>query len=194
MNRYVVLLLSVVVLAGGLIGLVALRPVEPAVVPPPILTTTAREPIAMKPIIAPPPADPRTPAPAASPGKDSPPTIANADEALEQVKRLAATFDEAYVPELGAYLSHQSKQVRRVARDALVLIGDASAVPYLQAAAAEVAKLPDTVAEAAVLREAAALLSAPRPPDDFKMPKQPLLGQSTHRVSERDHGASGKTE
>lgn len=198
MKRYVLLLLALVLLTGGIIGMVALRPVAPAVVPPPVSRPAPVEPSAMKPIVAPPPTVPKPadePAPTADANtSELPPLIVDEEKAKERIQLLTATSDEAYVPELARYLGHASPAVRAAARNALLLIDDASAVPYLRAAAEEAEKLAETTAEAALLRDAAEILTAPRPAGEVRPPKQPLANGASVQTRRAEIPITGESK
>lgn len=186
MKRYALILLAVVAATGGCIWLLAIRPAAPAN-PPPLLNVTSAPPPTAP---AMPPAEEKnapgptaidegsakrdaTPANAAEPG-GLPPLIADPVAAKERIQQLAMTFNEAEVPALARYLEHASPEVRLEAATGLVLLGDMSATPYLQAAANR-AELLQATSEATTLREAAELLAKPRL-DEPKMPKSSQAG------------------
>lgn len=186
MKRYALILLAVVVATGGCIWLLAIRPATPAS-PPPLLNVTSAPPPAIPAMPsaeeknAPGPAaidqgsatSDTTPANAAEPG-GLPPLTADPVAAKERIQQLAMTFNEAEVPALARYLEHASPEVRLEAASGLVLLGDMSAAPYLQAAANR-AELLQATSEATTLREAAELLAKPRLGEP-KMPKSSQAG------------------
>ena len=82
----------------------------------------------------------------------------------DQVMNLAASQDAKQIPSIAGYLEHSDATVREASRQALIQLGDASAVSYLKAAA-ESAKDPT---EAELLREAAEFLGLPKLMDVLK--------------------------
>ncbi len=70
---------------------------------------------------------------------------------LEQIEELAITYDAASIPALAGFLTHPDARVREAAREGLVTLGEAAAIPHLKTAAqhakADEAKLLEDAAE-----------------------------------------------
>lgn len=175
MKRYALILIAVVAVTGGLIGLVALRPVAPSAAPPPIIKPQTHDQVATTPttppVAAAAPEKPAAPRPAET--SPRPALIADKEAAKTRISRLVDTFDEAQLPELTGYLRHDSAEVRAAVIRGLLLLDQTAAVPYLRTAAEQADKRNDPI-EANSLREAAEILASPRQPGEQKMPKLPL--------------------
>ncbi len=162
MKTYALALLALVALVAVGIGVIALRPVSPRPVPPPPVIKSASAPspsVPVAPLVAPPQSNTPTAAPlttGTAPQKFTVP--ADPAAALARVEQLSASFNANDVPELAAYLSHPSADVRHAARMGLLILGAPAASSYLHAAANA---LVDP-AEAAEMRETATFLLQPK--------------------------------
>lgn len=90
----------------------------------------------------------------------------------DHLLNLAATQDPRQVPAVAASLSHPDASVRETARQALLQLGDASAIPALKAAADKT----KSSEEATLLAEAAEFLSLPDLMDVIANPNPPASG------------------
>lgn len=167
-------LLAVVFAAALGVYLMARRPISPAAIP----QTSSVEPAAPSPVVtvmpaSTPPPQPAVTEPAASPtvepkparrgrlaikpGQPIPELFPHQAE-RDQLLNLAASQDPRNIPLIASSLRHADATVREAARQALVQMGDAAALPHLKAAEAA-SKDP---AEAELLREAIEFLSLPK--------------------------------
>jgi hypothetical protein len=173
MKRYALLLLALIAVTSAGIWLLVWRSSPPAPVPsarsePSPRPETASVPAPLS-VPSSPAAAPDTKTVAAeAPPPDLPPLIADPAKAQERVRALMATFNEAYLDELARYLAHPSAEVRATTLNALLLFDDPQAAPILRAAAEIMEQDPKSAGEAVALREAADLLSAPRPAGEFR--------------------------
>lgn len=72
------------------------------------------------------------------------------EKILEDIHSAAVTYDAAHLPEIDRYLLHPNLEIRKAAKDAMVILGDPAAGPLLRSASAQ----------ASSPREAVALLEA----------------------------------
>lgn len=118
-------------------------------------------------------------APAASPPA---PAVALSPEqkqaAIDRMHDAMVSYEPSQVPVIAAYLTHSDPELREIARDSLIQMGEAAAAHHLRAAAQ---KLTDP-AEAAALLEAAEFLELPparlselRPPQPTKASIPPIM-------------------
>lgn len=128
------------------------------------------EPVAPPPATIPQRSTPRAPVAADKPAEQKPayarirvkagqpiPELFPHQAERDQLIALAITYDPHNIPAIAASLSHADAGVRETARQALVQIGDAAAIPYLKTAK-ETAKDP---AETEVIQETIDFLSLP---------------------------------
>lgn len=88
--------------------------------------------------------------------------------------RLATTYDPANIPAIAKSLSHSDATVREAARQALIQIGDRSAIPHLKAAKTA-ARDPE---EAESLRETIEFLELPHITDVLKLSAEAAQSQT----------------
>jgi HEAT repeats len=84
----------------------------------------------------------------------------------KQMMTLAASQDPAVIPNIAAWLRHADTNVRETARQALLQMGSAAAVPHLEAAAAS----SEDQTEKQLLQEAIEFLSLPALMDVISSP------------------------
>lgn len=87
----------------------------------------------------------------------------------QAIQQLADTYDAKNIPAIAVYLSHADDTVRAAARSALIQLGDAAAIPYLETAAKQAASAD----EAEALREAVSFLKLPPLLDPQNPPQSP---------------------
>lgn len=174
-QRIVLALAGAALLGGLLVLLFRSGGSEKDAAPPTVAAETAPRPSELDP---PPPApEPDAPAPKpASTAKEPALTVTKSGFARVKIKAgqpipelfpnqaerdrliaLGSTYDARNIPVIAPALSHSDATVREAARQALVQIGDASAVPYLKGAK-DSAKDPE---EAQILQETIDFLSLP---------------------------------
>jgi hypothetical protein len=176
MKRYVLILLSLVLVTTGLIWGVASRPPVPTRIPASPVRTSVDKP--NENVVLPPSALLNTRSPLAQTTTEETglalPRISDVAKAKDRVRQLSTTFDEAHVAELASYLEHASADVRDAALEGLVLLGDSSAIPLIRATATLTESDPSKGAEAAALWSAVKVLSDAQKGGEPKMPKLPL--------------------
>ena len=79
------------------------------------------------------------------------------EQVIEELNNVAISYDVAELPKIEPYLLHSNAEIREAAMDAMITLGDASAVPLLRKAAAEIAD----PREAVELLEAADFVELP---------------------------------
>jgi hypothetical protein len=172
-SRLVLLIAALLALPLALLWLLA---PEPSSLPESADTVSAPTPNLPTPAVTPAPPPPSEP-PALAETAPAEPTVPQASPPLrgplriragepipelfphqaerDAIQRLASTYDPARIPEIAAYLSHADATVREAARNGLIQLGDAAAIPHLRRARAE------TEAEKSLIFDAINYLSLP---------------------------------